>query len=338
MPRGPRLDAPEVLHHVMARGLARQVIFRDDQDRGDFVRRLATLAEADAWQVYAWAVMPNHFHLLVRMGSRPLARSMRSLLTGYAGMFNRRHHRSGHLFQNRYKSIVCEEELYLLALVRYLHLNPLRAGIVRDLAELGQYAYSGHAALVGTQHYPWQDTVTILKHFAATPARARQLYWAFVAEGEQQGHRPEFQGGGLRRSMGGWAAVQELRQGREGYRADERILGSSTFVEQVQREVQQNSDLRPLGRYQQLSAEELLAHVCRILSIPVEGMLGNGRQREVSRVREGVAYLWIEGLSRSGQPLAPLLGVRAESVYKAARRGREDGQYWWQVLETYKSR
>ena len=158
MPRAPRLDAPDVLHHVMARGLERQRIFRDDQDREDFTRRLAALAESGALTVYAWVLLPNHFHLLLRTGQRPLSRSMRSLLTGYAGMFNRRYRRSGHLFQNRYKSVVCEDEPYFLELVRYLHLNPLRAKLVEDFSELDAYAYSGHSALLGRQEYPWQDT------------------------------------------------------------------------------------------------------------------------------------------------------------------------------------
>ena len=130
MPRGPRLDTPGVLHHVMARAIERQLLFRDAHDRDDFVGRVAALAETGSFTVYAWALVPNHFHLLVRTGHRPLARSMRSLLTGYAGAFNRRHRRRGHLLQNRYKSIVCEEEPYFLELVRYLHLNPLRAGVV----------------------------------------------------------------------------------------------------------------------------------------------------------------------------------------------------------------
>ena len=118
MPRRARLDAPSVLHHVMGRGLDRQAIFRDDQDREDFVQRLATLAESNVFTVYAWVLLPNHFHLLVRTGTRPLARSMRSLLTGYAGAFNRQHKRTGHLFQNRYKSIVVEEEPYFRELQR----------------------------------------------------------------------------------------------------------------------------------------------------------------------------------------------------------------------------
>ena len=149
MPRQPRLDAPDTLHHVMVRGIERTTIFRDDVDRADFIARLASLAEAGALTVYAWALLPNHAHLLVRTGTRPLPRSMRSLLTGYAGTFNRRHKRVGHLFQNRYKSIVVEEEVYLLELVRYLHLNPLRATVVPSLRALARYPWTGHSALLG---------------------------------------------------------------------------------------------------------------------------------------------------------------------------------------------
>jgi REP element-mobilizing transposase RayT len=102
MPRQPRLDAPGVLHHVMVRGIERRAIFRDDTDRADFVDRLAALVPATGLTVYAWALLPNHAHLQVRTGGRPLPRVMRSLLTGYAGAFNRRHKRSGHLFQKQH--------------------------------------------------------------------------------------------------------------------------------------------------------------------------------------------------------------------------------------------
>ena len=154
MSRQPRLDAPATLHHVMVRGIERNQIFRDDMDRADFVAHLARLVETGAWTVYAWALLPTHAHLLVRTGTRPLPRSTRSLLTGYAGAFNRRQHRVGHLFQNRYKSIVVEEEPYLLEMVRYLHLNPLRAKVVPDLRALGRYPWTGHSALVGRSPAP----------------------------------------------------------------------------------------------------------------------------------------------------------------------------------------
>jgi REP element-mobilizing transposase RayT len=231
------LDAPNTLHHVMLRGIERTTLFRDDGDRADFVTRLGSLAEQGAWTVYAWALLPNHAHLLVRTGSRPLPRSMRSLLTGYAGAFNRRHHRAGHLFQNRYKSIVVEEEPYLLELVRYLHLNPLRANVVPDLRTLDRYPWTGHSALLGTVSRPWQETATILAQFGRTSRRAINAYRAFVAAGIPLGRRAELQGGGLLRSFGGWQAVTALRRGREAYQGDERILGGSAFVEGYRRAV-----------------------------------------------------------------------------------------------------
>ena len=110
MPRQPRLDTPGALHHVMARGIERKRIFKNRFDKEDFLKRLAELCDAESLAVYAWVLIPNHFHLLVRTGSRPLASSMRKLLTGYVVNFNRRHKRYGHLFQNRYKSIICEDD------------------------------------------------------------------------------------------------------------------------------------------------------------------------------------------------------------------------------------
>lgn len=324
MPRGPRLDAPGTLHHVMVRGIERRPIFRDDRDRADFVQRLATLAASGAIQIYSWALLPNHAHLLVRTGNRSLARSMRSLLTGYAGAFNRRHRRAGHLFQNRYKSTVVEEEPYLLELVRYLHLNPLRAGVVPDLQALDRYPWSGHAALLGRRFQPWQATGAVLGHFARDARRARTQYRAFVAAGLAQGHRPDLQGGGLVRSLGGWAAVQALRRGREGYAADERVLGSSSFVEDLRRELE-----APTGRAPaRLSQAALVRKVCRTLGVRPESLPSGTRRSAVCRAREGIAYIWVELWGRSGRQLAPALGISPQSVYKAAQRGREARTRW----------
>jgi REP element-mobilizing transposase RayT len=174
MSRGARLDAPETLHHVMVRRIERTPIFFADADRADFGARLAMLTEVGALTVYAWSLLPNHAHLLVRTGTRPLHRSLRSLLTGYAGAFNRRHHRVGHLFQNRYKSIVVVEEPYLLELVRYLRLNPLRATGVPDLRAQARYPWTGHRALVGPVARPRQATQTILAPCGPPAARARR--------------------------------------------------------------------------------------------------------------------------------------------------------------------
>jgi REP element-mobilizing transposase RayT len=313
----------------MVRGLERRVSFRDDTDRTDFVARLADLVEQGAWTVYAWALLPNHAHLLVRTGTRPLARSMRSLLTGYAGAFNRRHKRAGHLFQNRYKSIVVEAEAYLLELVRYLYLNPFRAKVAPNLRALDRYPWTGHSALVGTVPRPWQATATILAQFGPTRRRAIHAYRAFVAAGIPQGRRPELQGGGLLRSLGGWEVVRALRRGREAYRGDERVLGSTEFVAALQR----RADAAAPARAPRVALTTVLTRVCRHLGLAPDALTGGGRRTALQRARAGIAYLWVEVLGHPGRPLAVALGVSPQAVYQAVARGRETCAEWERVLK-----
>jgi putative transposase len=137
---------------------------------------------------------------------------MRKILIGYVVNFNRRHKRYGHLFQNRYKSIVCEDDPYLLELTRYIHLNPVRAGAVEDLPSLRRYPWSGHSALMGKPERSSQDTDTVLGYFGRSKKEAVLYYEAFVREGVSQGRRPDLVGGGLIRSLGGWSQVLSLRR------------------------------------------------------------------------------------------------------------------------------
>lgn len=204
MPRQPRLDAPGLVHHVMARGIDGQDIFRADKDREAFLERLGKcLRWASGAKLFAWVLMSNHFHLLIRTDTHLLSPLMRRLMTGHAVNFNLCYHRKGHLFQNRYKSIVVEEESYFLELVRYIHLNPVRAGIVDSMQKLATYAYSGHAVLMESRQLPVQDKQTVLERFSGKRAKALAEYEAFVAAGFAQGKKEQFQGGGLIRSMGG---------------------------------------------------------------------------------------------------------------------------------------
>ena len=195
MPRQARLDAPGTLHHVMGRGIEKATIFRGEEDRVDFLNRVVLLCQEETWKVYAFALMANHFHLLIRTGRQSLSYSMRKLLTGYVVNFNRRHKRYGHLFQNRYKSIICEEDPYLLKLTRYIHLNPLRAGVVRRMGELKRYAWTGHSAVVGRVERKWQEVETVLAYFGMRRKKAVIGYEQFVREGIQRGRRPELVGG-----------------------------------------------------------------------------------------------------------------------------------------------
>ncbi len=156
MPRAARLDAPGTVHHIIIRGIERGDIFRDDKDRKNLIGRLGELLPKTDTSCYAWALLCNHAHFLLRIGAVGLATLMRRLLTGYAVSLNRRYRRHGQLFQNRHKSILCQEELYLEELARYIHLNRLRAGIVSDIDELNRYQHIGHSALMGKTDYPYQ--------------------------------------------------------------------------------------------------------------------------------------------------------------------------------------
>jgi len=140
-----------------------------------------------------------------------MATVMGRLLTGYAVQFNRRHRHHGHVFQNRYKSIICQEDPYLLELVRYIHLNPLRAGLVADYKSLKGFVYGGHCALMGKCYNDWQNTPYVLSLFGRSVSNVRRSYSEFVKKGVSEGKRPELVGGGLMRSLGGWVAAKAFK-------------------------------------------------------------------------------------------------------------------------------
>ncbi|MBP1687778.1 MAG: hypothetical protein H6Q33_3921 [Deltaproteobacteria bacterium] len=320
MPRAPRLDAPGAMHHVMIRGLERRVIFRDAPDRRDFLNRLGTACERTGARVLAWALLPNHAHLLLRSGAHGLSALMRQVLTGYAGTFNRRHHRHGHLFQNRFKSILVERGPYLLQLVRYLHLNPVRAGLVRTLAELDRYPWTGHAHLMGRRRAAWQDVDTVLAHFGQSLGAARHGYREFVATGWKQGRRPELAGGGLRRSRAGWEALAGIRRGREQWAFDERVLGSSDFVTQVIEECAGHSaQSGPSCREAEEQMEQLVRRMAAAAHLSVAELTGGGKQRHIVPVRLRIAAAARHDHGLPVAIVAHALGISRRTVVRASQ-------------------
>jgi len=189
MPRLARLDTPGLLQHVMARGIEGREIFKDDKDRKSFLERLSLILEETQTQCYAWALITNHFHLLLRTGPTPISNVMRRLMTGYAVTFNKRHKRIGHLFQNRYKSVVCEEDPYLLELIRYIHLNPLRASLVKDLKELDKYPWTGHSAILGRRKNP----LIPKRPLNDSPSAGRRIAISLLHQGTEKVYPVEFE-------------------------------------------------------------------------------------------------------------------------------------------------
>jgi REP element-mobilizing transposase RayT len=302
----------------MARGIEGSKIFRNRKDREDFLSRLEELVGKKSWIVYAWALMPNHFHLLVRTAKQPLASNMRKLMTGFVVNFNRRHRRYGHLFQNRYKSIVCEEEPYLLELTRYIHLNPLRGGIVSDLGELKEYPWTGHSTLVGKEKREWQDTKTVLSFFGRKISKARIGYERFVAEGLPMGRRPDLVGGGLIRSAGGWSQVLSLRRHGGGLASDERILGGGEFIAEVLSQAEEKLQETLRLKAEKIDLKKLSSRVSRSGGVEWDLVRSGSRVRKMVLVRRLFCQLAVKKFGYSGAEVARYLGASTSSVTRLA--------------------
>jgi REP element-mobilizing transposase RayT len=314
------LDAPLALHHVWNRGIARGDIFRDDIDRLDFLRRIETLVRTEHFAIYAWALMSNHFHLLTRTGNLGLSATMRILQGGYANFFNARHRRSGHLFQNRFKNILVGEEAYLLELLRYIHLNPLRAGLVADLDALDCYPWTGHAAMMGHHNLPWHDCDFGLAPFGRTRAQARTAYRAFLADGLRS-PEPDLDGGGLRRSLGLWQRLTPMRRGREDWSCDERIYGSSGFVDSVLAALNGEPPRKPPPMHAGHIIDHVMEQLARRTGLAIPVVRSNSKRPCVVKVRRALCYLAICHAAIPASHVARHLGIDASTARRNAAVG-----------------
>ena len=324
MPRMSRLDTPGLLHHIIIRGIERRKIFSDNKDREDFIERLSILLPKTKTQCYAWAFMNNHAHFLLRSGTAGISTFMRRLLTGYAVCYNRRHRRHGQLFQNRYKSIICQEDAYLQELVRYIHLNPLRAKIVDDLKELDRYAYGGHSALMGNKKREWQDAEFVLDYFGKRVAEARRNYRAYVKKGIEKGRRPELVGGGLIRSLGGWDEIKKMRlTGQDRIKSDQRILGESDFVLNVLSESEEKFERKYRLRNLGYDYAKILERVSSLFDLEMDYITRRGRQKERVEARDLLCYWSAMELGISMANLAKRLDMTISAVSYAVQRGEK---------------
>lgn len=323
MPRKARIDAPGAFHHIIIRGIDRQDIFKDNSDRENFVERIGKNILDTKTGCYAWVLMNNHVHMLLKTGLVPIATIMRRVLTGYAVSFNRRHRRYGHLFQNRYKSFLCEEELYLKELVRYIHLNPLRAGVLKDIRELNRYAWCGHGAIIGLLDIDWQDTDYVLKFFGDRITEARRSYSAFLSKGVKQGKRQDLVGGGLIRSVGGWSELKKYKDMGLRVQSDERILGSSEFVERVLKRADEQLEEKYRLQSANISIEALVETVSQYFDITTEQLRSASKNRTVTRARRILCYIALRKIRFSGAHLSRKIGISPNTACRAAEFGRK---------------
>ncbi|MBI1864914.1 MAG: hypothetical protein HYR98_04170 [Nitrospirae bacterium] len=247
---------------------------------------------------------------------------MRKLLTWYAQYYNRRHNRTGHLFENRYKSVLCDEESYLLALVRYIHLNPLRAGIFKAVEELDSFPWSGHSTIIGRTKRPSMDAEYVLARFGATRRKAFHAYRAFMREGAGQGQIKELTGGGLIRSQGGWSQVLAMRRRGRKEDFDERILGGGDFVSKVLKEAEERHLRQFKARRAGKTIQKIIEEECRKGGISPQELKGGGKRRKVSDTRAVIALRGRDELGLSAAEIARHVGVNTSSVVRAIERAK----------------
>jgi len=260
MARKPRIHFPGALYHIIARGNRRQGIFLNKKDLQRFLTYLSACKNRFPFRLYAYALLRNHLHLLIEVEETPLSKIMQSLLFAYASYFNRRVGEVGHLFQGRYKAILCDKDGYLLELVRYIHLNPVRAKIVKKPED---YAWTGHLSYLGRVTQDLIDEGFVLDQFSENRSLARRKYHEFVREGISSGHDERY---------------YEVKE--------QRYLGGEDFVDRVEKERRE-----PDGWVYDVELEAISHEVSRTMGITEGKMHSSTRDREGVRGRSVVAYL-----------------------------------------------
>ena len=289
MPRPPRLHVDGGFYHVILRGNHREAIFFTDSDRDRFASLVAEVIERFRMRVHAYCWMTNHVHLLMQVSDVPLGRAMMRIASRYARATQKRRPTTGHLFERRYRAILVDADSYLLELIRYIHLNPVRASIVSDPQD---YPWSAHRAYLGLQSTSWLTTDFALSLFGKEVIQARAAYRRFVLAGI------------------GLSPDQELSQGR----TDEpRILGDDRFLTGVRMHWRARDPH---------SIEELIENLCRRYEIDPADLIRSGRRRKPAQLRVLIVHHALERRIATLSELARRFGRSASTLCESLEHHR----------------
>ncbi len=273
MARRPRLFAPGVLYHVIVRGNQRQKTFTAESDYQTYIQRLARYRKKYDYVLHAYCLMPNHVHLLVESSEQPLAKIMQGLQQSYSKYFNLRHRKTGHVFEGRYKAILCQKDEYLLQLIRYIHLNPVRAGMVRSPE---RYRYSGDHVYLQGKATETIDPATVLSMLGG-----KRAYRRFVQDGLSEGHKEEYY------------AVE-----------DQRFLGAEGFGARLRKKETGLSGKKLTRR----SIETVARELAKLLKIDVQALCSPDRGWAISKARTIAAYVLVRRLGYRLSDVAAYFG------------------------------
>ncbi|MBD3392540.1 MAG: hypothetical protein GF418_10685 [Chitinivibrionales bacterium] len=280
MPRKARLHSPGLVHHVMARGIDGRAVFIDDADRNRFLDLLSRGLSRVSYKCYGWSLMPNHYHLVIRASEEPLGPFMRRLNSTYARYFNRKNERKGYVFQDRFKSIPTQDQLYLEELIRYVHLNPLRAGICRDFRVLNRYLWSGHSCIMGYAKRGFQDVKTMLRRFGRDNESARKAYLGFLKKGVED-DETDF--------------VRLIRQCNRGVADSGQpacwVIGDRPFIQKAVARDRENRARFAEYIRQGLTISDIAAHVARALGVKTKYLRQKNTTGTASQARKILAHI-----------------------------------------------
>ncbi len=286
MARKPRIHFPGAVYHVILRGNAGQDVFSDDQDYLRFYRLIEEGHKRYAHRIHAFCLMPNHVHLVIQVGEIPLSRIIQNLSQRYTSWFNRRNEKSGHVFQGRYKAILIDADSYLVELIRYIHLNPVRAGLT-TLPE--HYPWSSEKSYSAEVQHPWLTTDWLLSQFSDSRSYARKRYKKFLYEGFGESRRIEFHRG----TAGG------------------RILGNDRFIEATLEKVYQKTTTSP-------DIEKMIRQVCGHFEVQEKDLVAKGKSQKIACARAMLGWLVRESKNMSLTELSKRLERDISGLSRAA--------------------
>jgi putative transposase len=314
MPRKARLNVPGTVCHVMARCLRSEVLFKDDDDRSFFLRIFANSVSKAEYRCYAWTLLNNHYHLIVRTSSLDMWHLMKPLNTHYAAYHKKRYGRMGPLFQDRYKSSVTQDQNYIQELVRYVHLNPVRAGICKDLNALAAYPWSGHGALMGRFCHTFQDTQAVLCRFGESIEQSRERYRAFLQEGIEKDLSEDVLVRLVRNSNAGVAS---------GRSAGCWVIGDRSFVNKTI--TQGNAERLRVSRFEQegRNLDSLAEKVASRRGVCVDSIRNRSRGGRASEARKVFAYTAVKEYHTPSRVVANYCDVGQAAISALAKAGRE---------------
>ncbi len=298
MARKPRVEFEGAVYHVIARGNRRSAVFHDPADYEAYLTRLQRYQQRDRLTCFAYVLMANHVHLLVESSEIPLSRTMQSLQFTYTQYYNRRYHKSGHLFQGRYQAILCDRNAYLLELVRYLHLNPAR---VRKPSDPWRYRWSSHGVYLGKSSPVRVSTNIVLQLFHKQVGPARDAYREFLKEGLGQGHRAEY-----------YDTI------------DQRFLGDEQFLEDIERKTEAKHEIS--AESPKVPFSQLLPAVASTTGITETSLIQRGKSGDRGKARAFLVFVAHEWSGLSMKTIAnhlnrdPSLISRLYSQYMAHRK------------------